>query len=215
MKKMVNMKWADATCLEMTQLMDYNLFKDASIYKKVTPPDKYKKITGFLVFDVKHNVHFKACYITGGHLTEIPVNSIYFGVILLRGLNIVSFLSELNDLSLWATDMKNTYLEAYTVEKCYIIAGKKFGKNLEGHMMIINKALYSLRSKRLRWHERFADCLCDIGFTPSCAEPDIWMKRVDDHYEYIAVYVDNLAIMLKNPKNLINVLNKCYKFKLK
>ena len=27
---------------------------------------------------------------------------------------------------------------------------------------------------------------------------DIWMRQVDDHYEYIALYVDNLAIASKD-----------------
>jgi hypothetical protein len=30
------------------------------------------------------------------------------------------------------------------------------------------------------------------------------MRRVDDHYEYIAMYVDNLAISSKYPKAITN-----------
>ena len=134
-----NTKWADATRLEMDQLMDYEAFKDASIYKKDPPPNGYKKITGRLVFDVKHDGRYKARYVAGGHLTDVPVDSVYSGVVSLRGLRIVAFLSELNDLELWATDVGNAYLEAYTAEKCYIVTGKEFGEDLEGHMMIINK----------------------------------------------------------------------------
>ena len=85
------------------------------------------------------------------------------------------FLSELNKLDLWATDIGNTYLEAYTLEKVYIVAGKEFGP-LAGHTLLISKALYSLRSSGLRWHERFADCLRNEGFQPSKNELDIWMR---------------------------------------
>ena len=88
----------------------------------------------------------------------------------MAGLHIVTFLSELNDLEMWATDIVNAYLEAFTSEKLYIIAGPQFGE-LEGHMLVISKALYGFQSSRLRWHERFSDCLCDTGFT----KPDIWM----------------------------------------
>jgi len=59
-------------------------------------------------------------------------------------------------------------------EKVYIIAGPEFGE-LEGHTLIIFKALYGLRTSGLHWHERFADCLRDMGFYPCKAEPDIWM----------------------------------------
>ena len=97
----------------------------------------------------------------------------------------VTFLSELNDHELWATNIGNAYLEAFMPECCNVVAGPEFGE-LEGHMLIISKALYGLWSSRLRWHEEFSDCLHDIGFFLSKAEPDVWMQHVDDHYEYIA-----------------------------
>jgi hypothetical protein len=42
----------------------------------------------------------------------------------------------------------------------------------------------------------------------SKAEPDIWMRHVDDHYEYIATYVDNLAISSKDPKAITDTRNE-------
>jgi hypothetical protein len=54
-----------------------------------------------------------------------------------------------------------------------------------------------------------------MGFFPCKAEPDIWMRCVDDHYEYIAMYVDNLAISSKAPKAIIDTLMNKYNFKLK
>ena len=54
-----------------------------------------------------------------------------------------------------------------------------------------------------------------MGFTPSKAEPDIWMRNMGDHYEYIAVYVDDLMILSKKPQALIDELIKTYNFKLK
>ena len=111
----------------------------------------------------------------------------------------VTFLSKLNDRELWATDIGNAYLKALMAEHIYIVAGPEFGE-LEGHMLVIYKVLYGSHSSGLRWHLRFLDCLRGMGFSPSKAEPDIWMQCVDDHYEYIAVYVDDLAITSKDPK---------------
>ena len=209
-----NTRWQDATKLEMQQLDDYHCFEDAGIAKDRTPPEGYKKIRVHLVFDVKHDGRHKSHCVAGGHLTDVPIDSVYSGVISLRGLHLVAFLSELNDLELWATDIGNAYLEAYTGEKVYIIAGPEFGDR-EGHILIIWKALYGLRSSGLRWYETFSACLRDMGFFPSKAEPEIWMHRVDDHYEYIAVYVDDLAIASKDPQSIINVLTKAHGFKLK
>ena len=41
------------------------------------------------------------------------------------------------------------------------------------------------------------------------------MRRVDDHYEYITIYVDDLAIASKDPQSIIDVLTKAHGFKLK
>jgi Reverse transcriptase (RNA-dependent DNA polymerase) len=132
----------------------------------------------------------------------------------LRGFRIVLFLAKLNHLELWATDIGNACLEAYTSEKVYIIAGPEFGER-EGHILIISKALYGLRSSGARLLDRFADMIREIGFVPSKAEPDIWMRKKGNLYEYIAVYVDDLAIAMKDPKELTDILEKQHKFKLK
>ena len=55
-----------------------------------------------------------------------------------------------------------------------------------------------------------------MGFEPCKMEPDIWMRPCgEDHYEYIAVYVDDLLIASKDPKAIIDVLTNKYSFKLK
>jgi len=66
------------------------------------------------VFDVKHDGRHKACLVADGHLTDIPLESVYSGVVSLHGLRIVLFLAELNHLETWATDIGNAYLEADT-----------------------------------------------------------------------------------------------------
>ena len=49
------------------------------------------------------------------------------------------FVAELNGLELWAADVGNAYLEAYTKEKVYIIAGPEFEK-LEGHTHCLKRS---------------------------------------------------------------------------
>ena len=63
----------------------------------------------------------------------------------------------------------------------------------------------------LRWHERFADCL----WTPCKAEPDIWMRPNGKVYEYIAVYVDDVAMTMLHSKEFTQLLIDTHKFKLK
>ena len=54
-----------------------------------------------------------------------------------------------------------------------------------------------------------------MGFESCKAEPDIWMRKNGNLYEYIAVYVDDLAIAAKEPQSITNILSEKYNFKLK
>jgi Reverse transcriptase (RNA-dependent DNA polymerase) len=84
-----------------------------------------------------------------------------------------------------------------------------------GHILIISKALYGLQISGARWHDRFADCIRKICVFPCKAEPDIWMRKKGNLYDYIAVYIDDLAITMKDPKEFTDILEKQHKFKLK
>ena len=51
------------------------------------------------------------------HLIDIPLNSVYAGVVSIWGMRICLFLGELNGMEAYATDIGNAYLEAKTLEK--------------------------------------------------------------------------------------------------
>lgn len=204
--------WKKAEETELRQIDEYKSFLDKGVGFK--PGNDYKKIRVHLVYAVKHDGRHKARLVAGGHLTETPVDSVYSSVVSLRGIRILAFLGELNGLEVWSTNIGNAYLETYTKEKVYTIAGPEFGER-EGHTLIISKALYGLHSSGLRWSERLADVLRSMGYFPSKAEKDIWMRDKGDHYEYIAVYVDDLMIASRTPKDIINILIEKHAFKLK
>jgi Reverse transcriptase (RNA-dependent DNA polymerase) len=62
---------------------------------------------------------------------------------------------------------------------------------------------------------RFADVLRAMGFIPSKAKSDIWMRDSNNLYEYIAVYVDDLLIAARNPKEIVQTLEEQHNLKLK
>ena len=75
-----------------------------------------------------------------GHLTLEPAENIYSGVVSLRNLRLVI---KLHNLDIWGADIGNAYLETFTDEKLYIVAGPKF-QELEEYIFIFLKALYGL-----------------------------------------------------------------------
>jgi len=167
------------------------------------------------VFDVKHKLNImagtkQAC--GWWPLMDVPFKSVYSGVVSLRSLGLAMFLAELNGLTLYSADIGNSYLDAKTKENVYFIVDTGFG-DIEGHTLIVCKALYGLWTSGLCWHECFAGILRNMGFTPSCADPDAWMGENNGIYEYLAVYVDDLCIAA--PKSSADKLMQEHGYKLK
>ena len=54
-------------------------------------------------------------------------------------------------------------------------------------------------------------------FAPCKAEPDVWMCPNKDKtkYEYIAVYVDDLALAMEDPGGFVELLRSKHGYKLK
>ena len=212
-KENSNTHWQDEMDLELTQIHEYKVFKDTGKAQfhdgKAVTPDGFQKIRVHFVYAVKHAGKFKARPVADGHLTKEPVVS-------LRSLRMVVFLSQLNDLEIWGADVGNAYLEAYTNPNLCIIVGPEF-KELQVHLLIMIKTLHGTHSGGARWHDRLSDILQELKFKPSKADPDVWIRPEPGGtcYEYIAVYVDDLAIAAKDPQPFCNELKKKYNLKLK
>ena len=74
-------------------------------------------------------------------------------------------------------------MESKTREKLAVIAGPEFG-DLEGHTLVVYKALYGTCTGGNRFAEKLADDPLDMGFFQSQVDPAIWMKNCGSHYVY-------------------------------
>ena len=152
--------------------------------------------------------------VADSHLTDFPVESNHSGVVSLGGFNLFVFLSELNSMELWGTNISSACLEVHTKEKVCIPAGPEFGP-LKGHQLLVDEALCGLQTSGQRWQDRFAKCMRAEGFEPCKAEPDIWMCSNGNVCECAAVCVDNLAFVVADPKAFAKASEKKHHFKLK
>ena len=117
-------------------------------------------------------------------------------------------------MEVWGADIGNRYLEATTKEKLYIVPGSEF-EELQGHILVIHKALYGLKSSGLRWSQRFHDIMLQLGFKPCKADPCVWLRKMKNKCEYIAIYVDDLLIASEKPHQIIQDLKEKFKLKIK
>ena len=194
------------------------MFTDKGKFAGCRIPPGYQLIRVHTIFDVNVYGRHKARVVADRHVTATPTESVNSGDVSLKGLQTCSFIGELDGMEPWATYIGNTYLEALTSDKVCIRAGPEFG-DLEGYLLIIYKALYGLKTNGKSFGQLLQECLLEIGFVPSLVVVSIYMRKCPKgggHYKYIATYVDDLAIIMKDPQSLINQLKAApYNFKLK
>ena len=218
-----NSKWYYATKLEMDQINKYRVFQDhgkaqfdPKSRKVSNARNGYQKIRVHLIFAVKHDGRDKVRLVAGGHLTPDPIESIDSGVVSIRSLGLVIFLAKLNNLEVWGADIGNEYLEAKTKEKLYVVGGPE-SDELEGHILVIYKALYGLKSSGLRWSQKIHDIMLDMSFSPCKADPCVWLRKAKcaTKYEYVAIYVDDLLIACSCASEFIHTLKRKHNLKIK
>ena len=151
--------------------------------------------------------------VAGGHRTDPPKEDVFSGVVSMEAVCLGFVMAQLNGLQVCAGDVGEAFLNAYTKEKIYIIAGPEFG-SLAGKRLIVNKAWYGTKTAPARWHENLSVRLRALGFRPSKADYDLWMrKHPDGHYEYVARYVDDVIAFAKDPMAIMDALAVNYTMK--
>ena len=151
----------------------------------------------------------------GGHLTPDPIDSIYSGVVSTRSLRLSISLAKLNNRKVCGAGIGSAYLEATTKEKLYIVAGHEF-EELQGHILVIHKALCGLKRSGLRLSQRNHDIMLQLNFKPCKADPCVWLREMKDKYKFIAIYVDDLLIASEEPQQkIIQDLKDKFKLKIK
>ena len=157
---------------------DNNKWKEATVYDK-------KHITNATKGHQKIRVHF---VFDAKHCRKFKARLQADGHFTKEPMETVysgMFLTEPNDLELWGADAGHAYnFQALTREKFYTVGSSEY------------------------WHDKFFEILHQMNFKPSRTDPNTWMKYSKDgsHYEYIAVYIDDLAIYMEDPKPLCDKL---------
>ena len=126
-------------------------------------------------------------------------------------------LAPLNDIKVSSGNIQNAYLTAPNKEKIFVKAGPEFGSN-EGKLFIVERALYGLKSARASFRQYLTGKIYDLGFKPSAANQDVWMRpatKADGtkFYEYVLVYVDNILAMSENLEEIMQSLMNEFSFK--
>ena len=179
----------------------------------------YKKLDMHMIFDIKRGKNFrrKARLVADGHKTDSPATITYSSVVSRDSERIALTISALTDLKVLAYDILNAYLTAPYREKFWCTAGPEFVPD-RGKTVLVVRARYGLKSSGAAIRSFLAEHLSDIGFTPTLADTDAWMRPAmkDDgfqYWEYVLCYVDDLLAISDNPTRIVKSIQS--KFSLK
>jgi hypothetical protein len=199
-----NTLWQDALSKEMSNV--YVAFEILGPGMKAPPG--WHKASGQLIFDVKMDFTRKARWVKDGHKTLDSAMSSFAGVVSRDSICIALAHVALLGLPVLGADIRNAYLQAPSSEKHFIICGPEFGIENEGRIALIHCALYGDKvAGRDFWHP-LCDCMGQLGFTSSRADPDVWLRLLkrstgEEYYKYILLYVDDVLVISKNADNVL------------
>ena len=214
-KANANKLWTDAIREEMTKIKGA-----VRVYEgNANELTGFQQITGHIIFDIKLGEGFrrKARFVGDGHKTETPNSVTYSSVVSRDSVRIILMIAALNELDIEGADIENAYLTAPCREKVWMRGGIEFGE-LAGEVLIVEKALYGLKSSGAAFRAFLAQTFDKMGFQSSIADPDVWLRPAtkpdgEQYYEYIVCYVDDVLGVSMNAKELLQEIQKDFKFK--
>jgi hypothetical protein len=172
-----------------------------------------------MIFDVNlgENYRQKALMVANGSVTNTLLHVLYSSVVSRDLVRIAFLIAGLNGLDVRACDIQNAYLTAPPRERCWTVAGPEFGSE-SGEKFIIVRALYGLKSSGAAFRSFLAEMLRDIGYVPSLADLDVWLRpavKADgfEYYEMVLCYVDDVLAISHQPDKTMNAIRR--KFTLK
>ena len=145
-------------------------------------------------------------------MTTTPDSLTYSSVVSRDSIRIAFLVAGLNDLDVLAGDVTNAYLNAPCREKIWFEGKTETGPDA-GKVLILTRALYGLKSSGAAWRADLAGTLRDLGYSSTQADPDVWIKVMNDHYEMVLVYVDDILIFNRDPKLVMDELGNQYELK--
>ena len=105
-----------------------------------------------------------------------PIGSTYAGVVSRESVRIAFTYAALNNIDVFAADVRNAYLQAPSSQKDYIICGPEFGLENVGKIALIQRALYGGKSAGKDFRNHLRSCMQHLSFESCPADPDVWMR---------------------------------------
>ena len=213
-----NTFWGEAIQKELTNVrVAFDLLEDGE-----KSPVGSKLIPYHFIFDVRMDLSRKARLVAGGHRhKDVPAHATFSSVASRDSVRLTFMLAALNNINILSCDIGNAFIQAKnTQERVHVIVGPElFGKENEGKIAVISRALYGLKSASAAWRNHFSKFILEtLGYQETWADPDVYRKACTKqdgtkYYSYLVIYVDDVLCMHHNPKEVMDIIGDTFRLK--
>ena len=209
-------RWSKAMEKEQANFDKHDAFQ--YLPRGTPPPKGYQQMRCHFVFDVKSDGKFKARFCAGGDSVDATGVDSAMTVVETPSTRILFVVAEANAQEVLVGDLSSAYLHAYTKEKVYFICGPEWGKEKEGCIAVVVKAVYGLVGSAHAYHQHVFETMSSKGWKCSEIDSDIWMRKARTSegfylWEYVAFYVDDFIIVSRDPARIGKELNAIFSVK--
>ena len=97
-------------------------------------------------------------------------------------------------------DVKTAFLNGEVEQEVYIEQPEGFVTHDKiSHVCKLKKALYGLKQAPRAWYGRIDIFLQSLGFSKSIADPNLYIKIIQNHPVILVLYVDDLFLTERKP----------------
>ncbi|KAL5821701.1 hypothetical protein ACOSQ3_023583 [Xanthoceras sorbifolium] len=201
-----SVKWESAMRDEMDSLMSNQTWELAEL-----PPGK-KALHNKWVFRIKEehngNKRYKARMVVKGFQQKegIDYNEIFSPVVKLTTIRLVLKIVAAENLHLEQLDVKTAFLHGDLEEEIYMRQPEGFKEaGKENLVCRLKKSLYGLKQAPRQWYKKFDSFMSSSGFTRCQADHCCYIKRFDNSFIILLLYVDDMLIAGSDMQEIMNL----------
>lgn len=208
----------DTMATEIKAVEDNNTWTSTKL-----PPSK-TSIGWKWVYKVKFRAdstveRYKACLVVKGYIqTEgLDYNETFSPVANMVTIRSLLAICAIKQWHLCQFDVNNAFLHGNLEEEIYMKLPPGFSScNSNHHVCEFNKSLYGLKQASWQWFSKFSTTIITMGSTKSSADYSVFIKRQDQSFLILVVYVDDIIVAgnhLEATSNLKDFLHRQLKLK--
>ena len=204
---------------------EYDALVDNETWNLVPAPSGRRVVGGKWVYKVKRGSQgeidkYKARYVAQG-FSQVPgleYKETYAPTARPETIRTVFALTAQHDCILEQMDVKSAYLHSKVDEEIYLQQPRGFEKVADdGRKLVckLQKSIYGLKQAAYNWNQSINAFLVGEGFNRSKSDSCLYVRRNDEDFEYIVIWVDDIIICGSNRQRVDSVKGKfCSAFKM-